>query len=272
VFTLLLSEDVLSPSNAGALGTLLHGLRQRLMASLTEAGRGMVEELRALSLASLAAPPANDDSGTVFEAIEDAVGREHCLRISYQAPGKAASKRVVEPHLFWVHAGRPYLVAYCRTRREFRTFAVQRILSAEVLDEPFERRADFDPKLFTQSGFGVLHGEVHRVQVRFSKDVVHLATERKWHPTQQVQLTTDGEALLSMRVAGLEEVAAWVASFGGKLCAIAPAKLVAAVRELHEQGLEAHGGSRERRQQKKSSAPSGKANASSADDAAGAGE
>src|SRR5690606_32798663 len=126
------------------------------------------------------------------------------------------------PHLFWVHAGRPYLVAFCRTRHEFRTFAVQRIADAKVLDKGFERRSDFDPKSFTQRGFGVLHGDVHEVKVEFAPDVAHLAHERQWHSSQRVESADSGAAILTMQVAGLAEVAAWVASFGGKVRALKP--------------------------------------------------
>ncbi len=239
VFSLLLSEDLVTPTNAGALGSLLHDLRQRLMSSLTEAGRGMVEELRGSNLATLAAPSVVHHM-PVFDAIDDALGREHCLQLTYHPPGKPATERVVEPHLFWVHAGRPYLVAYCRTRHEFRTFAVQRIADAKVLDKAFERRTDFDPKSFTQRGFGVLHGDVHEVKVEFQPDVAHLAHERRWHSSQRVESAASGAALLTMRVAGLAEVAAWVASFGGKVRALAPKRLVAEVRDMHERGLSAH--------------------------------
>ncbi len=241
VFSLLLSEDLVTPTNAGALGSLLRELRQRLMSSLTEAGRGMIDELRTSNIATLAAPSVVPSAG-VFDAIDDAVGREHCLRISYQGPGKAASERVVEPHLFWVHAGRPYLVAYCRSRSEFRTFAVQRIAEATVLDEAFERRSDFDPKLFTRLGFGVLHGDVHQMKIRFEPEVAHLARERRWHSSQKVEPTKSGAALLTMEVAGLSEVAAWIASFGGKVRALEPPELVAEIRRLHERGLQVHGG------------------------------
>lgn len=242
VLALLLSEDLLPPASTGALGVALQQLRERLMARLTPAGRGLVKELRLSHLATHAVPLRVEQSANhnrVLEAIEDASGREHCLRLVYETPGKPAMERVVEPHLFWAHAGRPYLVAYCRASHEFRTFAVQRIRSAEVLDEPFERRAEFEARNFVQRGFGMLQGEPHAISVAFTAEVAHLATERLWHPTQHVTEGPDGSVVLHLRAAGLPEVAAWVASFGGKVRVLTPEPLVHAVRALHESGLAA---------------------------------
>lgn len=240
VLTLLLSEDLLSPTATGTIGVALRDLRQRLMTNLSPNGRAMVTELRAANRATSVAPLRSTDHDTVFAAIDDAFGREHCLRLRYSTPGKRATERVVEPHLFWVHQGRPYLVAYCRSAQTFRTFAVQRVQLAEVLDESFDRRVEFDPTAFIERGFGMLQGEVHPIRVEFSAEVAHLAHERRWHHTQQVIPTAEGSVVLSMTAAGLPEIAAWIASFGGKVRALAPTALVDAVRELHERGLEAH--------------------------------
>lgn len=240
LLSLLVSEDLLTPENSGALGVSLRDLRGRLMAQLTPKGRAFVQELRGSNVATYAAPlrPVSDDR--ISRAIDDAVGREHCLRLTYATPGKPASERVVEPHLFWVHQGRPYLAAYCRSTSSFRKFALQRVKAAEVLDEAFERRPDFDATAFVQKGFGMLHGDTHEFRIEFSAEVAHLAKERVWHQSQQIIANTNGTALLEMTAAGLPEVAAWVASFGGKARAVAPEALVGAVRELHERGLKAH--------------------------------
>lgn len=240
VLTLLLSEDLLSPTTTGTIGVALRDLRQRLMAELSPNGRDLVHELRAANRATVSAPLQSGDHDAVFAAIEDAFGKEHCLRLRYSTPEKGVTDRVVEPHLFWVHQGRPYLVGYCRSAETFRTFAVQRVQSAEVLDESFDRRVGFDPNAFIERGFGMLHGDVHAIQVEFSAEVAHLAHERRWHRTQQVTPTAEGSVILSMTAAGLPEIAAWVASFGGKARALTPPVLVQAIRELHERGLEAH--------------------------------
>jgi predicted DNA-binding transcriptional regulator YafY len=138
-----------------------------------------------------------------------------------------------------MHAGRPYVVAFCRDAQDFRSFALQRITAATVLDEPFERRADFDAKAFTERGFGVHHGDVHSFVICFGPAVTYLAHERRWHRTQELETLNDNSVLLRFTASGLPEVAAWVASFGGAVRAVEPNELIEAVRRLHAEGLRA---------------------------------
>lgn len=167
ILTLLLTGDLLEPIAATTLGAAHTALRDRLMAGLTPEARGFVKEQRAALKATHGAPAQLCVAPDVLSEIEEASEREHCLRLDYATPGKTPMARVVEPHLFWVHAGRPYLVAYCRSAGELRTFALQRVTGAQMLDEPFERRADFDAQSFVEQGFGVLHGARHAFAVRF---------------------------------------------------------------------------------------------------------
>lgn len=237
---LMLSGDLLEPLQAGGVGATHAQLRRRLLAALTPEGRQLVAEQRSSLLATHAASVDLEQAGPVLNEIDEALACEQCLQITYAAPKKPVSERLVEPHLFWVFAGRPYLVAYCRTSGEFRSFALQRIRAAKMVDEVFERRQDFDSAQFVARGFGVLHGEQHDFVVEFSAEVAHLARERRWHSSQAVEERADGSAVLRMRAAGLAEVAAWIASFGGKVRAVEPEVLRAAVCELHEAGLRAH--------------------------------
>jgi proteasome accessory factor B len=131
-----------------------------------------------------------------------------------------------------------YVVAYCHSAEDIRTFAVQRVERADVLDEPFEPDPTFDAAAFTRKGFGVLHGPTYRIIVDFSPRVAHLIKERRYHSSQEVSLRGRG-VRLKMEAAGLPEVAAWVAGFGGGARPVAPPELVAAVARLHRDGLAA---------------------------------
>jgi predicted DNA-binding transcriptional regulator YafY len=240
VLSLLLTEDLMAPLSESTLFQSLDELRQRLAAHLTPQGRQWVSELRTQLRATLAAPARLKEHGATLDVVEDAIGKEQCLKLSYASPGSEHSDRTVEPHLLWYHAGRAYLVGYCRQRQGFRTFAIQRIAAAALLEETFERRAEFDVDQFTRYGFGVLHGQVHDIVVELSAEVAHLARERVWHDTQHVEELEGGGVRLSFRAAGVPEIAAWLAGFGGKARAVAPAALVDAVVELHVAGIERH--------------------------------
>lgn len=238
MLALLAVEELLKPLTGHEVATSLAELRRSVRARLTPEGRAFADALRSTVALTVQAPMANA-SDEVMQAVSAATEGEQCLRIVHASPGKPARERIVEPHLAWAHQGQAYVVAYCREAQEFRTFAIQRIRSAEVLDEVFERRP-FNPEEYTGQGFGVLRGPAADVIVRFTPEVAHLPHERRWHRTQEVTELPDGSCDVHMHVGGLPAVASWIASFGGKVRALAPPDLVDAVRALHEAGLAAH--------------------------------
>lgn len=158
---------------------------------------------------------------------------------AHSQPGET-TERSVDPYLLWYADARLYLVGHCHLRGEVRTFLVDRIRSIEILDEPFDVDPSFDARKFTGSGMGAWGGELHRVELWFSPAVAHLARERRFHPSQQVEPDGDG-VRVTMEVAGLPHVAAWVASFGGQIVARGPELLVQRIRDIHRNGLAAHG-------------------------------
>lgn len=241
LLALLLSEELLAPIRSAEVVAALSGLREKVAAMLNPTGRRYAEELKHHLVATFVGPGDYSD-GTFVRSIEDAIQREHRVRIHYWSPRGELSERHVDPYLMWYADGRLYLVGYCHLRGAVRTFLLDRIRDIESLDEPFDVDPSFDARAFTGSGLGAWSGERQRVELWFSPPVAHVAHERRFHPSQQVEPAPDGSATVTMYVAGLPHVAAWVASFGGQVVARAPAVLVERIEELHRNGLAAYGG------------------------------
>jgi len=240
VLALMISEDLLAPARDTRLHTPLVELRDKVSASLTPQGRAFVAELRRTAIATVFAPVPTTRPA-VLAAVEEAIVEQQRLRIEYAAPGKEPTERVIDPYCTWYAAGRTYVVAWCHEARDTRTFAAQRIRSAEILDETFDPDPMFEPGEFTRRGFGVYHGPIWHVVVDFAPEVAHLIRERQYHYTQRMREIEDGGVRLAMDAAGLPEIAAWVAGFGARATPVAPRELVAAVRRIHEGGLEVLG-------------------------------
>jgi predicted DNA-binding transcriptional regulator YafY len=181
--------------------------------------------------------PDIDDIDT--EGLSD--DSEDATQGAHGRPGETTERRV-DPYLLWYADARLYLVGHCHLRGAVRTFLVDRIRRIEILDEPFDVDPSFDAGKFTGSGMGAWSGERHRVELWFSPAVAHLASERRFHPSQKVEIDADGGARVIMEVAGLPHVAAWVASFGGQIIARGPEILVQRIRDIHRKGGAAHGG------------------------------
>lgn len=235
---LTLAEDLFSPAEGSWLSAPLRDLRQRLAAMLTPNGRKYLDLLRQSAVATLFAPGAYEERRAEIDAILEAIEKQHVLRIAHVKPGEERSWREVEPYSTWYHAGQLYLIAFCRRVEDIRTFAVHRIVGAEVLDEDFDPDPSFDAAAFARKGFGVFHGPVYRFVIDFDPEVAHVPRERSYHASQRVRERPDGTVRMTFEAAGLPEVAAWVAGFGGKAVPVEPAELVGTVRDKFSVGLQ----------------------------------
>jgi DNA polymerase-3 subunit epsilon len=65
--------------------------------------------------------------------LDIALGRGRPLRIVYAGPA-GQTERVIEPLYSTSRGGQEYLIAYCRLRRDQRTFRLDRIVNAEIAD------------------------------------------------------------------------------------------------------------------------------------------
>ncbi|GAB4528170.1 MAG: WYL domain-containing transcriptional regulator [Haliangiales bacterium] len=241
LLALLLSEELLAPMRGVEVVCALTELREKIAAMLTPTGRAYAQELKGQLIATLIGP-GEYGSSELLRTIEDAMHRGHQLQIRYWKPPDQHTERRVDPYLFWYSDARLYLVGHCHLRGTVRTFHLDRIRHAEELDVAFDVDPHFDPQQFTQSGMGAWTGERYRVELWFTQPVAHLAYERRFHPSQQVEEEPLGGARVVMHVAGLPHVAAWVASFGGQVVARGPVALIEHIKAIHRRGLAAYEG------------------------------
>ena len=130
-----------------ARGLGLSGVAPAVEGALAKVERVMPEELRGrlraleqtvtLSVVPPAAPP---DAGAV-SALAGATGRSRRVRLRYRSVRREETLREVDPYALLQREGRWYLFGHDHLRRDARLFRLDRVLEAEVLEEPFERPA-----------------------------------------------------------------------------------------------------------------------------------
>jgi predicted DNA-binding transcriptional regulator YafY len=139
----LFMAGVPGPVGELGLGTVLGAAQLKLLAALPKelAERATVTRQRFHLDA-----PAWFKSGRnepQLAAIATAVWEDRRIRMRYRASGAAdVATRELDPYGLVLKAGTWYLVA--RRDGEMRTYRVSRVESIEMLDEQFERPADFD--------------------------------------------------------------------------------------------------------------------------------
>jgi predicted DNA-binding transcriptional regulator YafY len=170
------------------------------------------------------------EASETIRTLNEAVLERRSVRIDYTT-GRTGEKSVrdLDPYRVWYRSGGLYVIGHDHRSGEVRTFAVDRIGSAALLDARFEVPADFDFEARTASAFGVVAETPEPVRIRFAPRWALYVKEHEWHPSQRVVPAEGGAVELHMEVGVGDELRGWVLSFGAGAEVLAPAALRAEV-------------------------------------------
>jgi proteasome accessory factor B len=119
-----------------------------------------------------------------------------------------------------------YVIGFASHAGAVRTFKLERIDQATLLDEVFTVPAEFDALRLLGSAWGVMYGEdTVEVVLRFSPGVARRVGETVWHGSQVLEACEDGGCLLKVRVAHALEMKPWIRGWGPDCEVLAPAEL-----------------------------------------------
>lgn len=113
------------------------------------------------------------------------------VAITYKSVySKKETQREVNPYYLFYKDSIWYLRAYCHLRKEVRTFALDRIVSAKVLNRHFAP-VNTDPDAELSGAFGpVVGGKPVKVVLRFDAEIKPFIVRKKWHESQKVFVDT----------------------------------------------------------------------------------
>jgi predicted DNA-binding transcriptional regulator YafY len=230
LMALAFSEDLLR----GLAGTVFH---DSIHSALAKIRASLGPELTAFlgrlhdSFRVLPGPHKRyTEASDTIRALNEAVLERRSVRIEYTTGRTGETgQRDLDPYRVWYRSGGLYVIGHDHKSGEVRTFAVDRIGSARLLDAHFEVPEGFDFEARTASAFGVVAEPPERVSIRFAPRWALYVQEHEWHPSQQIAKTADGGVELSMEVGIGEELRGWVLSFGSGAEVLAPESLRAEV-------------------------------------------
>jgi len=159
--------------------------------SKLEAAAG--EALSAADGVTVAVSTARDPE--VSAAVTGALAGGRALHLTYVGALDERTERVVDPMRVLTLEGRTYLEAWCRRAEAVRTFRLDRIEAAVVLDEPAVVPEDAAP---VDLGAGALRPEGAPVTLALEPEVAWIAEE---HPVESVTDLGDGRLEVVMPVA-----------------------------------------------------------------------
>lgn len=124
-----------TPSFEGALAKIERVLPTSTRERIQAVGQTVVFEESSMHVA----PPL-----AVVMILSSAVQSQRSIRLRYRSAHGEVTERAYDPYGVVSHEGFWYTIGYCHLRKARRLLRLDRILQAEIIDEPFLRPASFD--------------------------------------------------------------------------------------------------------------------------------
>lgn len=238
IHALLTMQHLLANLDAGGLlGPHIQPLMARLTA-LLGSGRHPAEEIRKrIKLIPLAARSLSLEH---FAALGSALLRRKRLYIRYYAKSSdEVSEREVSPQRLVHYRENWYLDAWCHLREGLRSFAVDGIQRAEILES---HARDIPAKTLDAvlgAGYGIFSGrKIAWAKLRFSAERARWVALEQWHPKQRGRLLRNGRYLLEVPYADDRELVMDILRHVPEVEVLAPKSLRDRVAAKLRAGLE----------------------------------
>ena len=143
-----------------------------------------------------------------FQAVGSALLRRQRLQINYHGRGRnLTQEREVSPQRLIHYRDNWYLDAWCHKARGLRSFAVDAVRNAVVLDKSAINVAETELDEVLGAGYGIFAGRaVQWASLRFSAERARWVAAESWHPKQRGHFETDGSYTLELPYADPREL------------------------------------------------------------------
>jgi predicted DNA-binding transcriptional regulator YafY len=166
----------------------------------------------------------------MLQILLQSLARKKALRISYFTDlRQETSERNVEPVGIFFSRAHWYLIAFCLTRNEYRTFRTDRIHTAHELNENFSKQ---HPPLKDFLNGVRRTQDLEEVVIRLKKDKASVVDDDKYYHGLFSETQTGDSVELSFLTFSLDKFARWYLSFADAAVIVKPAALKDRVRDI----------------------------------------
>ena len=221
---------------------LLHNFGPNMERSLTRIEEKLsVKKPEDLRHIFLTANPMEHESETFLTLIHRAVVNYQRIKVKYKAfQAKVATESKIDPYYLFFRDGIWYFRGYYHRDKALRTFAFDRVMSLNLLNEYFVPQP-VSPEDELSGAFGAfLDGEPVEVTLRFDEHSKPLILRKKWHESQKVRELDDGKIEVRFRVNGLMGIQNWIYGWIPHVEVIAPEELRDTLRRDLLEAIKVH--------------------------------
>jgi predicted DNA-binding transcriptional regulator YafY len=174
----------------------------------------------------------------VFMPLFDAWKEHLKVKIVYSDVSNRESERVIEPHALVFRDSAWFVKAYCCLREGPRSFAVHRIVKAEIQEENFS--PDMDIISSVEKGALFTYDSYNDIEILCNNAILNFLQEKPLHKEQKIEKHEDGAFTLLLPSMAKHEAVQMILYQVGDAKAIQPPELVKEVADVAEKIAEKH--------------------------------
>ncbi|MBI5923226.1 MAG: YafY family transcriptional regulator [Betaproteobacteria bacterium] len=224
IHALLMMQNLLEEVQPGLLGPHIAPLQTRLKSLLGSQDDAPEEVARRIRILHAAKRSADLE---YFDLIASTLLKRRRLFIRHYNRGTdQETEREVSPQRLIYYRDNWYLDAWCHLREEIRSFAVDAIRRAELVDKRSKEIAKRDLDSVLGAGYGIFSGAaVTWATLRFTPQRARWVAAEQWHPLQKASFLEDGHYLLELPYANPTELVMDILRHGSGVEVLEPAAL-----------------------------------------------
>ncbi|NTV96765.1 MAG: YafY family transcriptional regulator [Thiobacillus sp.] len=222
------AQKLLAEAQPGLLDGQLAPLKARIDKLLGQAHLGDGELARRLRILRMA---ARQPDTRVFQAVAGATAQRQRLDIDYHGRERdETSRREVSPQRLVHYRDNWYLDAWCHVRDGLRSFALDRIQAARILEQPARDLDEAELDTHYTATYGIFAGPAKdRAVLRFTAGRARWIADETWHPDQADRWLADGRFERELPYADPRELILDILKYGPDVEVVGPAELRAEI-------------------------------------------
>lgn len=236
ILALLSMETLLSEIQPGLLGSRLNPLKEKLN-DLIELGEYSVDtikdRIKILNMASRSRAIKH------FDTISLSLLRRSKLSITYYVRTREElTERDISPQRLVFYRDNWYLDAWCHTAESVRSFSLDAVRSANVMDDPAIEIDHAQLDSILGAGYGIFSGqEILWAKLRFNRERAKWVTLEQWHPDQKGYIEKNGEYVLELPYSQVHELVMDILKYGSDVEVLEPASLRSIIQKKLDEAI-----------------------------------
>lgn len=176
------------------------------------------------NIIQMGTPAYRKESPNFLQPIIQAILEQKTIETVYHTQYRnETTERKIDPYYLVPRDQRFYLIGFCHTKQDIRTFRISRFLKVEPMTETFDK-SDFNIKGYLKNTWSIEQGEKTIIfKVRFKAEVARYIKEEELFVHPRMQDCKDGSMIFEVTVNNENEFMRWIMQYGPAAEVLEPA-------------------------------------------------